>query len=320
MTTVSDFSKCLVSIVVPVYNAESYLHRFLVSIQDQLHRNLEVILVDDGSTDSSLDVCRWFALNDKRFVVKTKENAGVASARSVGNKLATGDFIIHFDPDDVVPRAAIYNMLKKLVADSSDICIGGYLVRFPRAEIPKKINEIYDSAAMLRALAAGDTHGALWNKLIKRELVKDIDFCPGINFMEDKIFLIKVLINNPGVKFSYLDEVVYCYYQRAGSYTNSSGSLERFKESSEIVFKLLSGVASPSELSLIRNRIRLVAILDSADPFLEYRQSDFGIVEDKGIAWCYRMAVFFMSKRCALPFRIIRTVRASRRRYLGLFP
>ena len=91
-----------VSVIIPVYNMESYLERCLDSVLNNTYRNLEVICVDDGSTDGSLQILRRYEQTDKRIVVITKENGGVSSARNTGLDHASGNFVSFVDPDDLL--------------------------------------------------------------------------------------------------------------------------------------------------------------------------------------------------------------------------
>ena len=90
----------MISIIIPVFNAEAYLYRCLKSIQEQTNKNFEVIIIDDGSTDQSINICQEFTEKDNRFKVYQKENGGVSSARNMGLNHAIGDFIFFADADD----------------------------------------------------------------------------------------------------------------------------------------------------------------------------------------------------------------------------
>lgn len=94
------------SVIVPVYNVEEYIKDSVNSVINQTYKNLEIILVDDGSTDNSGKICDEFAKKDSRVVVVHKENGGIVSARKAGISLATGEYAINFDPDDWIEEIA----------------------------------------------------------------------------------------------------------------------------------------------------------------------------------------------------------------------
>ena len=118
--------KSRLSIIVPVYNAEEYLDRCLNSIMNQEYSSCEVILVDDGSTDSSPMICDRYSATDPRFRTIHKPNGGVSSARNAGLCLAKGEYIMFLDSDDVLLPAALEDMMESLSGE--DIVIGGYAV------------------------------------------------------------------------------------------------------------------------------------------------------------------------------------------------
>ena len=108
--------KYKVSIIVAVYNVDKYIRRCLDSIKHQTHSNIEVLLIDDGSKDTSGKICDDYAASDSRFKVIHKENGGVSRARQTGLDAATGDYIIHVDPDDYIDN----NMIGELLSEAAD--------------------------------------------------------------------------------------------------------------------------------------------------------------------------------------------------------
>lgn len=111
----------LVSIVVPVYNAGKYLEKCLYSITEQEYPNLEIVVINDGSTDSSKDTIERYALKDKRFIVHNKENGGVSSARNKGIELANGKYITFIDADDVIHKSFVMKLVNDLIDNNADI-------------------------------------------------------------------------------------------------------------------------------------------------------------------------------------------------------
>lgn len=117
----------LVSVIVPIYNRERELEKCIMSILNQTYRELEIILVDDGSTDSSLEICQKYAAMDKRVKVIHKENGGLISARKAGLLAAGGKYIAHIDGDDWVEEAYIEELVKATDFGTIDVAIAGFV-------------------------------------------------------------------------------------------------------------------------------------------------------------------------------------------------
>jgi glycosyltransferase involved in cell wall biosynthesis len=117
----------LISVIVPIYNSEKYLERCVKSIQSQTYFNLEIILVNDGSTDNSLSLCKKFEREDCRVKVINKKNAGQGLARNDGLKIATGEYITFVDSDDWIGEDHIYNLYNCIVRSNSDAVLGNHI-------------------------------------------------------------------------------------------------------------------------------------------------------------------------------------------------
>ncbi|MCO4542854.1 Exopolysaccharide biosynthesis transcriptional activator EpsA [Streptococcus infantarius subsp. infantarius] len=132
-----------ISVIVPVYNVESYLERCINSLLNQTYSNLEIILIDDGSTDRSGQICDQYKNRDE-FVVIHKENAGLGMARNTGLDVATGKYIIFVDSDDYIDNNMIQSLYEEIQKTSSDTCIGGFKRVYAnhsdvfKTELPKK--------------------------------------------------------------------------------------------------------------------------------------------------------------------------------------
>lgn len=114
------------SVIVPIYNAEVFLNRCINSILKQTYQNLEIILVNDGSTDNSLKICQMYKSMDDRIAVINKKNAGVSAARKDALKIATGDFITFVDSDDYIDFNMYKNLMQTMVEGDFDIIESGY--------------------------------------------------------------------------------------------------------------------------------------------------------------------------------------------------
>lgn len=184
-----------VSIIVPVYNKEKFLDKLLKSLLDQSYKNIEILLIDDGSKDNSLKICKSY--KDERIKVIHKENGGVSSARNIGLEIAKGDYIAFVDADDYIEK----DYIKKLVTNIKkyDICECGYNRVNEEGEILEKNilqNELLsDNYKIQKAyLNYNNTNDFLWNKLFKKETLENIKF-PKYKCSEDYLFIAKVFKN-----------------------------------------------------------------------------------------------------------------------------
>ena len=178
-----------ISIIVPIYNSELFLNKCIKSIINQSFTNLEIILVNDGSTDQSLDICKKYADKDKRIIIIDKENGGVSSARNKGLDVATGDYIGFVDSDDYIS----YNMYEKLLfaitKNNADIAECGYFITTSDYSIVSKCSlkdeEILGNyECSYNYLIKNNTTNFCVNKLYKKSIFKNIRF-PNLKFSED---------------------------------------------------------------------------------------------------------------------------------------
>ncbi|MCR4689478.1 MAG: glycosyltransferase [Saccharofermentans sp.] len=202
-----------VSIIIPIFNAESYLNKCLEAACAQTYKDIELILVNDGSTDSSRDICLKYEASDPRIRLIDRDNSGVSAARNKGLDIATGDLISFIDSDDYVEADYIEYMLTLMNETSSSItCVRheaceGISTRV--IEGPQNILEEY--------LKSNEIYASVWGKLYKRELFDGIRFPEGKRY-EDNYVLYKVLARCG--KLSIGSEVKYHYILNPGSFMN----------------------------------------------------------------------------------------------------
>ena len=203
-----------ISVIVPVYKAENYLHRCIDSILAQTFTDFELLLVDDGSPDKSGRICDEYAKKDSRIRVFHKENGGVASARQYGIDNATGIYTIHADPDDWVEPTMLEELYNKAIEDDADMVICDFWVSMKNGNTYRK-QEISEekSQKVLEDLLFHRLHGSLCNKLIKLTCYTDynIKFTKNLNYCEDYLLCIKILMHN--IKVTYLNKAFYYYDQ-----------------------------------------------------------------------------------------------------------
>lgn len=200
-----------VSVIVPVFGAESYLRRCLGSIVCQTFSDWEAILVDDGSVDGSGRICDEYAGLDSRFKVFHKENGGVSSAREAGLAAAAGEYVIHMDPDDWIEPGMLYDLFEEATRSGSDMVICDFIEEWEWGKmVQRQAPYNLDHESVLRELYS-HLHGSCCNKLVRRSLFQeyDIHFPAGMNFCED-LYVNTALLKHD-IKVSYLPKAFYHY-------------------------------------------------------------------------------------------------------------
>ena len=202
----------LVSIIVPVYKAEKYIHQCIDSLLAQTYSNIEVILVDDGSPDNCGKICDEYAAKDCRVKVIHQQNGGVSVARQTGINHATGEYSIHADPDDWVELNMIEELVAKAVADNADMVICDFY-RESKSEKTcdcQNPGDDLSASAVLRKILSQQLHGSCCNKLVNRSRIEGIGFTPeDLCILEDELYNIRILARK--IKVSYLPKAFYHY-------------------------------------------------------------------------------------------------------------
>ncbi len=216
-----------VTIIIPVYNLEKYVSTTIASaLNQQFNGELEVIAIDDGSSDNSLAILQNLAIQDKRLHVISQKNAGVSVARNMGIENASGDYICFLDGDDILGDNAIHLLLKCMQCGDLVMASAGQLrISSQLQEIPKGNGEyiIRETDRVLADVLSERFDISACAKLYIREKVGNLRFCHGKRVNEDKYFLFQYLLKNEG-KIACLQDKIYGYYVRPGSVTNSTYS------------------------------------------------------------------------------------------------
>lgn len=208
----------LVSVIVPVYNVESYIKRCLDSISKQTYYNLEIIVVDDGSKDKSAVICKECADADSRIKLIKKKNEGAGYARNSGIDIANGDFIFFVDSDDYIMPDCIKRLLTVALAENADIVKCSYIEggEDNYDKIPKmKAYKIYTNVSSFRTR---DTNIAVHGKLYKKNVVGNVRY-PKETTFDDEFFTYKLMYN--ARKIIVLNEPFYYYYINPNSIMRS---------------------------------------------------------------------------------------------------
>jgi glycosyltransferase involved in cell wall biosynthesis len=219
--------KDVISVIVPVYNVSAYLPECLDSILSQDYEKLEVILIDDGSTDDSGAICDAYAQRDSRIRVIHQKNGGAAAAKNVGLRAATGEYLSFADSDDFLEPGAYAYMMSLLKENGADIVRCAFQNRFrTRTEqwLADESRCVMEGKAFLARFATDWTCGLLWNKLYKRALFDGIFFEEG-HKIDDEYFTYQGVMN--AAKVVCDPRVVYNYRQRASSVMNNPIAAER---------------------------------------------------------------------------------------------
>jgi len=186
----------LISIIVPIYKVENYLERCLNSILKQTYINLEIILIDDGSTDSSGSICDNYSKKDKRIVTIHNENQGVSASRNNGLNIANGKYITFIDSDDFVSENYIEELYKMITLNNADMAIIGNDEQYNDGIIKmnKKLKVTINAEKTIKKILEEKYISSVcWGKMYKKTLLDDIKFDTNINIGEDFKFIIEVL-------------------------------------------------------------------------------------------------------------------------------
>ena len=219
----------LVSIIVPVYNAEQYISRCISCILDQTYRNIELILVDDGSSDKSAQIIDEESGKDKRIVVIHKINGGASDARNMGLSMCRGSYICFVDADDIIDPEYVMTMLSIAKEYDCDIVQCDYKkvnsrdIIFTRGD--NKISVVSSTDMLNRIYSESNVDTiVLWNKLFKKSVIADIRFPVGIMF-EDEVFCPRVIYN--ASRIAITNSTLYYYYHNNNSVMNMEYSKKK---------------------------------------------------------------------------------------------
>ncbi|PFQ01438.1 glycosyltransferase family 2 protein [Bacillus cereus] len=220
----------LISVVIPVYNAEKFLPKCLNSIKNQTYKDLEVILINDGSTDRSGEICDEFSQKNERITVIHKENGGVSSARNAGLKAVKGQYVGFVDPDDWIEEKMLETLYKLVAENNADIAACGYFRedsegRITNKLLDSKVISYNQTEALNTILSEEHFKGFTCNKLFSTEILKDITFDEEIHFCEDLLFCCQAISNSN--KLVYDTTPYYHYITHNSNASQSQFSLKK---------------------------------------------------------------------------------------------
>ena len=292
----------LISVVVPIYNTGKYLVECVEHILKQTYQNIEIILVDDGSTDNSGEICDAFMMQDERVRVFHQENQGAAQAKNLGLRKARGQYITIVDSDDIVKENMIETLYQQVQEKNADIVIGNYYnydesdgnFYFYVTGQDFCIEELSIQEIMNRQAGDWQFNSSAFIlptfKLIKKELFKEVQFSNGRRFDDEATMHRFYLLAS---KIVFINDNVYLYRRRSGSIMRTEFDISWARDLVEVFSKKISDcVLAGLDVSVLR--IRFVNLLKDYKQTLEYNQLT-DTEEYKDI--CFRLKLFFEAEQ-----------------------
>lgn len=215
----------MLSVIIPVYNVRAYLDECLCSVVNQSFRNMEIILIDDGSTDGSGDLCDKWVRKDKRIRVIHKNNGGLSSARNVGLEDSKGEYVTFVDSDDLIDNEMYDSMIRIFQQKKEVDIVCCAIEQFDnnnyqrKASFLKSCNQEFTAVGYLREVLKHKIDNAVWNKIYKRDIIDPVRFEEG-KINEDILFNVAIL--NRVNKLFYIKQPFYKYRIRQGSITKQA--------------------------------------------------------------------------------------------------
>lgn len=259
-----------ISIIVPVYNNYNFLDKCLDSIINQTYKNIEIILINDGSTDNSLKKLKKYAKVDSRIILINKKNEGVSKARNDGIKISTGKYITFVDSDDYLECDAIEKIYNALIKNKVDLIRANYQVHYKESDKTdigdlslignKKYNNKQIKNDIVPEILSGKLPCFVYLLLIKKELLLNTSLFPtDIHMMEDVVFYLDLLTKTND--FYILNEVVYNIYFNENGATNNKKNYERNINNVISVNKYIKKILEDKKLDMSSN----IELLDVAN-------------------------------------------------------
>lgn len=311
----------MISVIVPIYNAEKYVTKCIESIIAAKQQNkLEILLINDGSTDNSLAICQQFSENHSFIVVLTQENSGPSVARNRGIKVATGDYLVFVDADDYVEPTYLSDLYTEFVTSKSDLVCCGYFDHSKYGKVATtNYNEeiIYEEVKEFIPFILDKVGGVLWDKMFKKDIIikNNITFNTNILLSEDLLFVLEYLKYTN--KTSIISKHLYHYNRTQQSGLSREYDLKKFEyilQVNQLVsnylsyFDFKSGFISEylnkRKIAFTINFSRSIAlnnstVLDKRDVLKEFRSFDGYDLSLKNISlkWLEYPVIFFLNYR-----------------------
>lgn len=283
------------SVIIPVYNSEKYIGRCLHSISSQLYSDIQVIVVDDGSTDSSRKIITRYVNKDNRFKYIYKENGGPATARNMGIAYSTGEYICFIDSDDEILDNYFYEINKALKNNNLDILeinacyknIHGKLKTYQEINIDSKkrtgIEYLCDYLAQRKYFNV-----APWTKIMNRQFIINNDLYFKNRFAEDELWAHKCFVVASNVMF--LNKAIYKEHRRVNSQSDKKSQLDNVMDQKDNFYELekfyIKNVSNPKQLNILRSELchQFIAVsLLNNDAYISYKDKRFSLSNAKNM-------------------------------------
>lgn len=300
----------LISVIVPVYNVGNYLARCIESIIGQTYKKLEIILVDDGSTDNSSEICDRYKKSDERIKVIHKCNGGLSSARNAGIEIAAGEYLAFVDSDDWILSHHIESLYSLLSEANVLMAICQSQKVYSEADANSIANiSGHKLLAKEKVMYAALTQYKWWSacdKLFHRSLFDTIRF-PVERINEDYAIIFYLFDKCDRIAVS--NQITYCYYMRQGSITTSGFNVDKFAEyvnAIEVLDFLRSkypSLAAPAENILISTCLKLLSNIANVtdDKYAEWRQKLLQTVRGSFCSWILNPHLMLKQKILLMP-------------------
>lgn len=218
----------IISVVIPVFNVAQYLRRCLDTVIKNTYQKLEIICVDDGSTDNSLAILREYEQLDSRIVIRTQMNGGVASARNAGLDICTGDFIAFIDPDDWIHVDYFSTLMEIQEKGNYDVVVCDHFRTKEEDVLEFKVEKNVESVYTRKDYMSSHTiKSYAWGRIYRRSVVSSIRFNGQFKF-EDAFYNLIMIRKNPALKIAVIPEKLYAYFVREDSLVNRIKSKDTF--------------------------------------------------------------------------------------------
>jgi glycosyltransferase involved in cell wall biosynthesis len=243
----------LVTVIIPVYNSAEYLTRCLTSIVDQTYHNLQIIAVDDASSDDSALILRMFAEVDNRLhVITHANNAGVSQSRNDALDQMRGQFVLFVDGDDWVESSYVHRFVTMMAAGNYDLVVNPYILEKDAAKQP--VDNLVPHTELTRAQfldemisPVGMVRGYLWNKIFRADIIRQhrLRFDPEVTMMEDELFVAQYAVRAD--TFYYGGQADYHYVVHGGSATTGEPAIELLPKEIMMLHRVGRVIASISK-------------------------------------------------------------------------
>lgn len=265
----------LVSVIVPVYNTGAILEDTVQSILNSTYQKIEIVIIDDGSNETTANLCDYLAEKDRRVVVYHEENHGVSVARNTGIKYANGELVMFVDSDDLISENAIFTLVEELVFSGADVSMGAYREWYGenRYKVYSRNNKKieYSGEEILKEFLLYNTFDwNVWNKIYKKEILGDVRFPEKVRIAEDMYFLYQVCKKIH--KIVYVNDVLYDYRKQGESAMNDR-NVRKFVDSYEMIKRVYSDLIDSEDskrvdwvtIFYVKNALRYLRLLACKD-------------------------------------------------------